>query len=265
LNIPPRLLEVLVEEGELLVAEREYAKAAGRFNEALTLAQELGDMQEMMASHRQLSFIHEQLGDIPAAFAHHRESDRIRVEILGQERQNEVVSMQMRYEVEKAEQERELLKLKNQQLHLEMQTRMKELTSLAMQLVQKNEMLDELKQQIASMATSGSGSAPSSQDLAPLLRQIESTRNTEHEWEVFEEQFRALHPEFMDRMAREFPELSPTELKVCALLKINLATKDIANILCCSTRTVEDHRYAIRTKIGLPKGVNLTSHLMGMG
>jgi DNA-binding CsgD family transcriptional regulator len=114
------------------------------------------------------------------------------------------------------------------------------------------------------MAASNNGDAGSSKQLMPLLRQIETSRNSEQEWDVFESQFRALHPEFMDRMAQAHPDLSPTELKVCALLKINLATKEVANILCCSTRTIEDHRYRIRNKLKLAKGTSLVSYLMGV-
>ena len=58
--------------------------------------------------------------------------------------------------------------------------------------------------------------------------------------------------------------MASTELKICALLKANLATKDIANLLYLSERTVENHRYRIRKKMGLGVDANLTLYLAGL-
>lgn len=212
-------------------------------------------------AHRLLSEIFEHRNDVPRAFEHFRKATALNEELLGKEMQNSISRIQMRAEMEQAARDREIFRLKSERLAMEMQHKTKELTSLAMQLVQKNEMLDELKKQIGDIARLGSGTSGGANELAPIIRQIETSRNSENEWELFEQQFRALHPEFMDDMARRCPELSPTELKVCALMKINLSSKEIANILCSSVRTVEDHRYRIRTKLGLPKGENLGSWL----
>jgi len=229
--------------------------------QAIAVAEEIGYRELERNAHQLISEMFELRNDAIAALQHFRKAMAINEDLLGREMQNAINRIQMRAEMEKAERDREILRLKTERLELEMQHKTKELTSLAMQLVQKNEMLDELKKQIGGLAASRNGVSGGSGALAPIIRQIETSRNSEKEWEIFEQQFRALHPEFMDEMARSCPELSPTELKVCALLKINLATKEIANILCSSVRTIEDHRYRIRTKLGLPKGGSLGSYL----
>lgn len=235
----------------------ESDKAIELASQAATAAEEISYPELERNAHRLLSEIFESRNDVVHAFEHFRKTTALNEELLGKEMQNSINQIQMRAEMEQAARDREIFRLKSERLEMEMQHKTKELTSLAMQLVQKNEMLDELKKQIGNIARSGKGVSENSKDLAPIIRQIEASRNSESEWELFEQQFRALHPEFIDDMARNHPALSPTELRVCALMKINLSSKEIANILCCSVRTVEDHRYRIRTKLGLPKGENL--------
>lgn len=230
-------------------------------SQAVMAAESIGYPELERNAHRVLSEVFEARNDVARAFEHFRKATTLNEELLGKEMQNSINRIQMKAEMEQAARDREIFRLKSEKLEMEMQHKAKELTSLAMQLVQKNEMLDELKKQIGNLADAGNGSSENSRELAPIIRQIETSRNSESEWELFEQQFRALHPEFMDGMARRFPDLSPTELKVCALMKINLSSKEIANILCCSVRTVEDHRYRIRTKLGLSKGENLGSWL----
>lgn len=229
--------------------------------QAVAVAEEIGYRELERNAHQLISEIFELRNDAVTAFQHFRKATAINEDLLGREMQSSINRIQMRAEMEKAERDREILQLKTERLELEMQHKTKELTSLAMQLVQKNEMLDDLKRQIGGLAASRNGVSGGGGELAPIIRQIETSRNSEKEWDVFEQQFRALHPEFIDEMARTCPELSPTELKVCALLKINLATKEIATILCSSVRTIEDHRYRIRAKLGLPKGESLGSYL----
>ncbi|MBL7973999.1 MAG: hypothetical protein JNJ85_03750, partial [Candidatus Kapabacteria bacterium] len=60
------------------------------------------------------------------------------------------------------------------------------------------------------------------------------------------------------------PQLSPIELRVCALLKVNLNSKEIADILCVETKSVEMYRFRIRKKIALDSTVNLHSYILGL-
>ena len=68
----------------------------------------------------------------------------------------------------------------------------------------------------------------------------------------------------MRMLSQRYPNLTPGELKVCALLKVNLSNKEIANLLSVSIRNVESHRYWIRKKMGLSSDVNLSVYLAGM-
>ena len=70
-------------------------------------------------------------------------------------------------------------------------------------------------------------------------------------WLKFEEDFVLHHPDFLKNLLMEYPFLSTTEMYVCAMIRSGLPSREIANILGISERTVENHRTNIRRKISL--------------
>jgi DNA-binding CsgD family transcriptional regulator len=79
---------------------------------------------------------------------------------------------------------------------------------------------------------------------------IQMNQNT---MEDFEKYFIEVHPEFFSRLKQRYPELTPAEQKVCALLRLNLNSKEIASLTHKTTRSVETIRTTIRKKMGLDK------------
>ncbi len=84
------------------------------------------------------------------------------------------------------------------------------------------------------------------------------------DWEKFDTQFKAAHPEFTKKLLEKYPELSPTELRICLLVRMNLKSEDIARLLCLSERTVENHRNHIRQKMKLKRSEELAIVLAKM-
>ena len=66
----------------------------------------------------------------------------------------------------------------------------------------------------------------------------------------------------LKRLRDEFKDLSPNEQKLCAFLRLNLNTKEIANLMSISVRGVELARYRLRKKLDLHKGQNLSKFIM---
>src|SRR5690606_23960093 len=97
-----------------------------------------------------------------------------------------------------------------------------------------------------------------------LLRQVQQNVVSEQQWQVFEEHFEQTHDEFITRIAQVYPSLSSMELKVCALLKLNISSKEIARLLSLSIRTINPHRLNIRKKLGLESTVRLGSYLASL-
>ena len=80
-------------------------------------------------------------------------------------------------------------------------------------------------------------------------------------WEDFEEQFNRVHDRFKETLVRQFPQLTPSELKVCYLLRGGLISKEIAEVLSISPASVDVYRHRIRKKLELVQEVNLVSYL----
>lgn len=76
-------------------------------------------------------------------------------------------------------------------------------------------------------------------------------------WELYQENFDLIHEHFFRRLRETYPSLTPTDLKFCALLRLNLSSKDIARFTGLTVRGVEGARYRLRKKLQLPETVNL--------
>lgn len=98
-------------------------------------------------------------------------------------------------------------------------------------------------------------------EVQTLLQNIDSALTDETIWEQFTWQYRQVHGRFLDVLSSTFPRLSATELKVCALIHINMSSKEIGRILNISSRSVDTYRYNIRQKIGLSPETNLAQHM----
>ena len=70
--------------------------------------------------------------------------------------------------------------------------------------------------------------------------------------------------QFIKNILTRYPDLTPAELKLCCLLRMNLSTKDMAQLLHISEKTIENQRYRLRRKFELPHGKNLTSFLLAL-
>jgi DNA-binding CsgD family transcriptional regulator len=78
----------------------------------------------------------------------------------------------------------------------------------------------------------------------------------------FEKLFKELHPGFYGNLCAAVPDLSQNDLIICAMLRLNLSSKDISRIANISVSTVESGRSRIRKKLGIDSGSGLVSTLM---
>ena len=97
--------------------------------------------------------------------------------------------------------------------------------------------------------------------LQSITRRVRQQSQSEQEWKSFEQQLENLNHDFMAKLGKKFPKLSPTELKICASLKVSLGSKEMASVLCVTIRAIETYRLRIRMKLGLSQSNNLGSSL----
>jgi DNA-binding CsgD family transcriptional regulator len=93
-----------------------------------------------------------------------------------------------------------------------------------------------------------------------VIREIEMDSSQET-WKEFELRFQNVHTSFYKKLSHDYPDLTANELRICAFLKLNMSTKDIAAITYQTTNSIKVARWRLRQKFGLEKDSNLVSFL----
>jgi ligand-binding sensor domain-containing protein/DNA-binding CsgD family transcriptional regulator len=162
---------------------------------------------------------------------------------------------------ESLEAEKEVIRLRNEQLQKSMNQKNKELANATYQMIHKNETLINLKEMLRSMLKTMTNEE--NIHLAKrLVKIINKDIDSEKQWEIFETHFENVHEEFLKRLKKEYPNLSPRELKLCAYLRMNSSSKEISVLMNISTRGVEIARYRLRKKLDLPRETNLANFII---
>lgn len=156
---------------------------------------------------------------------------------------------------------RALKKLQKEKLQAEIQFKNKELASTTLHLLQKNETLHGLKTELLKIKTDIQD-AQTKKSFTKVIRIIDNDIRTEDDWEKFSFHFDQVYNDFIKRISMMHPKLTPNDLKLCAYLKMNLKTKEIAPLLNISPRGVEISRYRLRKKLNLSKETNLNKYMM---
>ncbi len=162
-------------------------------------------------------------------------------------------------EMEKTDQE--IVKLKNEKLEAEIQHKNTELASVAMHLAQKGELLGKIKDQMVRLKKQ-TESEIDPENLNKIIKVLNDEDKIEQQWEQFTAHFDNVHSDFHSALKKKYANLSANELKLSAYLRMNLSTKEIAQLMNISVRGVEISRYRLRKKLGVPEKVNLANFLI---
>ena len=153
--------------------------------------------------------------------------------------------------------------LENEKLELQIQAKNKELASNTMHLVQKSEILQKLKADIKSIAKETKDSQTSNK-LRAVIRRISADERLDNDWEQFAQHFDEVHGQFLKRLRQNYPTLTPKDYRLCAYLRMNLTSKEIAPLMNISVRSVEVARYRLRKKLDLDNSVNLVEFILNI-
>lgn len=134
-----------------------------------------------------------------------------------------------------------------------------EVTSIAKQVAAKNQMLDDLKAQLEVLKNAKPSEGNAS--FLSLFKLIESNSKSETEWSSFVELFDTLHPSFFSRLEKAYPDLSNTELRLAALIKLRLSLKEIADVVNITPDSVKQARYRLKKKLNLTQEQDLNQFL----
>jgi DNA-binding CsgD family transcriptional regulator len=139
------------------------------------------------------------------------------------------------------EAEKEIQRLKAEQIE-------RELGNTTLQLLAQTELLSDLRTDLLKITRKIPPTEPVARELRDRIKRLpcESV-----DWDRFDRQFKAVHPDFIKKLTERAPELTATEVRICTMLRMNLRTQDIAQIFCISEGGVEFHRKNIRRKLKL--------------
>ncbi|MRI00097.1 hypothetical protein GH721_06055 [Kriegella sp. EG-1] len=160
-----------------------------------------------------------------------------------------VLQIRAKHKVEKAlirrnkeleiQKSKELLELKN-----------KELATSALQLVEKDEFLKDIKNKLK-----GENGNIQTDEINRVLKSI--SHSNQNNWEEFKLRFTQVNEDFYKQVTTRYPKLSQADQKICALIKLNFSSKEMARLLGISVESVHTTRYRLRKKMGLDRSVNL--------
>jgi DNA-binding CsgD family transcriptional regulator len=157
--------------------------------------------------------------------------------------------------------DKEIIALKNEKLEAELSYKNKELATLTMQMVDRGKLLLNIKDEL--MVLIKKLNIPdASYQFRSVFKLLSDTGKSDDDWDNFSIYFDQVHNNFLVTMKAKFPGLSSTDLKLCAYLRLNLSSKEIAQLLNISLKGVEISRYRVRKKLQLSTETNLYDFLM---
>jgi DNA-binding CsgD family transcriptional regulator len=157
-------------------------------------------------------------------------------------------------ELEQLESQRQLMQVKNQNLQLDIENKNRELGIATMNLVKRNELLNNIKEELSKGKTIN--------ESKKVIKLINSSLNNTSDWKLFEEAFNNVDKDFMKKVKSLHPSITPNDLRLCAYLRLNLSSKEIAPLLNISHKSVEVKRYRLRKKMGLEHDQSLSNYII---
>ncbi|GAB3203660.1 DNA-binding CsgD family transcriptional regulator [Pontibacter aydingkolensis] len=157
--------------------------------------------------------------------------------------------------------EKKILRLKHEKQQSEIEHMNRELASSTFHLINKNELLNNVKLELQSIVKQGE-LQQHSEEVKRIIKNIEQNITSDSDWKQFELHFNHVHGDFTKRLQDSYPEMTPQEVKLSTYLRLNLSTKEIAQLLSISVRGVEISRYRLRKRLELDRSENLTDYIL---
>ncbi|MGY6648481.1 triple tyrosine motif-containing protein [Wenyingzhuangia sp. IMCC45574] len=162
---------------------------------------------------------------------------------------------QKELELQKLENDKRLTLMENEKLEADVALKSKELASSTMSVIKKNELLSAIKDELLK---------GDQKSMNNVIRIIDKNLNNEGDWELFEEAFNNADKDFIKKVKQLHPSLTSNDLRLCAYLRLNLSSKEIAPLLNISPKSVEVKRYRLRKKMSLANEQNLVDYILQM-
>jgi len=264
-------------------------KALPYLNRAIVLADSIGNKDDLYQSYRDRAQAYKAMGLYEKALQDHETYKTINDTVYNIEKSKEIERLKTEFETKEKEQqivlqEKEITvleqeasignlhrilmaiallfsaigfyalrqrlkrnKLEKEKVAAELAFKKKELTTHALHLAKKNEVLEGLKQKAEELKTEEA----TKNGYQQLIRTINFDLQDDNNWENFSRYFEEVHKDFNRTIKSKYPQVTSNELRLLALLKMNLSSKEIANILNISQEGIKKARYRLRKKLDI--------------
>lgn len=286
---------------EVYFTKKDYNTAQQYASECLALAKSAQILEELLDVYQILADIHEAKGNHKLSIEYLKQFNAVRDGVEGKERQDKIAELSARYESEKREKELQLnaqeiellnrdnkiktltnsllvisltivilaaliyfLYQRNQKRKLTEDVHFKNqmLSMHALQMIQKNGILESIKQNVAEIADK---SGDDGKVLSKIRSHVDAGLSQDKNWEEFANIFSQVHVGFFNKLRKENADITTGEIRLAALLRLNLATKEIASILGISPSSANIARYRLRKKLNLTREEDLVDFLTKFG
>jgi len=278
--------------------QKQYPEARTSLEEALKYGKEIGSLEAQKFVYITLSDVEEALGNYEASLAAFKDFKALSDSMQNQLVNSEITRLQLQYDFEKAEQVRTLeqqqsrrryitiivaltagliiailiviiirnrarqSELKRKNLTQDVEIKNKELTTNVMYLIRKNELINSVAERLLQLQ---SKVKPENIKIVHDIIVDLQREGDNDSWKEFELRFNQVHGDFYQQLRKLYPGLSPADEKLCAFLKLNMSSKEIAAITQQSIKSVEVARARLRKKLNLTNtNSNLVTHLSNL-
>ncbi|MFI1744711.1 triple tyrosine motif-containing protein [Thalassobellus sediminis] len=158
-------------------------------------------------------------------------------------------------ELKELENKQQLMRFNNDNLRKNIENKNRELGISTMSLIKKNEFLNNIKKELKNADDTNN-------TIKYVIKIIDKNLNNTDDWNLFQEAFNNADKDFLKIIKAEHPSLTSNDLRLCAYLRLNLSSKEIAPLLNISPRSVEVKRYRLRKKMNLAHESSLTDYIL---
>jgi len=165
-------------------------------------------------------------------------------------------------EKEIARLELEKSQLKSKQLAEQLELKNRQLTTHALNMMQKNKLLNAFSDRIVEIEKISAQEVK--QKLKRIRREINHLIHSEEDWDTFKSYFEQVNKEFLDKIKKVNPDLTQNDLRLAALCKLNMSNKEIASILNITHQSVKNALYRLKNKLDLESGTDLKEFIINL-
>ena len=191
-----------------------------------------------------------------SGISRNRYKKRIKQHFEQQQRQE-----QEKIQKEREENERVIMRIQNERLRADIENKNSQLAMNTMSLIRKNALLQEFAAELENMKNELGYRIPNKY-YDRITRLINQNIENEHDWETFQKLFDQAHENFFKSLKDAYPSLTTSDLRLCAYIRMNLSSKEIAPLLNITVRGVEERRYRLRKRLNLSTDESLNDFIL---